>query len=380
MLIGWVAAGKVSRLRVSRESVRTAQYLCWRRLRTGQIRPTPCLQVRRRCRYLGTSADRRPKLLGQAEGEGNMSSNIPMSEYTYIDPASMRPGRKEMFPSLFSSPAEVRLTVVVPAYNEEARLPAMMDEALAFLEKWGEEDNSFTYEIIVANDGSRDKTALVALEYTKRFSAQKVRVLSLAQNAGKGVAVKKGIMAARGAVILFCDADGATRFADLSILYRQLELIARDQQADSLENAHACVIGSRYHLKSSAERSLVREFVSRVFNLYVQYVGGVRGVRDTQCGFKLFTRRSAQLIFPCMHLDRWAFDVEALYIAQAHCVAISEVPVQWMEIPGSKLSVVKASLNMARDMALMRWNYLTGVWSAGVPDLAHVGTQSNKFP
>jgi len=288
--------------------------------------------------------------------------NTVNSEYTFPDPS----GTRIPFPSVFANP-EKSLTVVVPAYNEEERLPSMMNETLAYLEAQCAKEPGFSYEVIVADDGSRDRTSDVAYEYTKAYSSDKVRVLRLIKNAGKGGAVKRGVMAARGAAILFCDADGATRFSDLAKLRLAYDQMMR-QSGASDGSAAICVIGSRYLANASVERTLARRIVSEGFRYYVQIVAGVTGIKDTQCGFKLFSRAAAQIVFPGQHLERWAFDVEILYRAQLANIPIQEVAVQWTEIPGSKLSVIKATLNMSRDMAYMRWQYLTGAWSAS--DLA----------
>mmetsp|Transcript_5749 Transcript_5749/g.10148 ORF Transcript_5749/g.10148 Transcript_5749/m.10148 type:complete len:346 (-) Transcript_5749:50-1087(-) len=291
----------------------------------------------------------------------------PDTEYVYSDEF----GQRHTFPSLFDAPS-LALSVVVPAYNEQDRLPAMLEEAIPFLEELSRTESDFSYEVIVADDGSRDRTSEVVMEYTRKFSAQRVRLLRLRENAGKGAAVRRGVMIARGNLILFCDADGATRFSDFQKLRSNLfRIMTRSQDPDQAYSP-AIVIGSRYHLNASVQRDFVRRFVSLVFNLYVQVVGGVLGIQDTQCGFKLFTRSAARIIFPVQHLDRWAFDVELLYLAQQAMIPILEVPVNWVEIPGSKLSLVKAILNMSRDMAVMRWSYTTGSWAIHVPEHSHM--------
>mmetsp|Transcript_10782 Transcript_10782/g.21635 ORF Transcript_10782/g.21635 Transcript_10782/m.21635 type:complete len:292 (-) Transcript_10782:1198-2073(-) len=284
---------------------------------------------------------------------GKASVPPPDSEETFADPQR---GTRRPFPSLFAD-SEVELTVVVPAYNEEERLAAMMDEALSDLTIFGH-----TFEVLVVDDGSRDATADVALGYTQRYGADTVRVLRLQQNCGKGGAVRAGAMRARGKFILFADADGATRFADFNNLMSALQELQRD--------GLGVVIGSRYHLESKARRNFVRKFVSRAFNIYVETVGGVQGIRDTQCGFKMFTRQAARVTFPSQHLTRWAFDVELLYLAQTARIPIREVPVQWMEIPGSKLGILKATWNMAKDLARMRYMYLSGTWRPATPAIS----------
>jgi dolichyl-phosphate beta-glucosyltransferase len=276
-------------------------------------------------------------------------------ESTFADP-SQPPGTRVPFPSLFAPPS-VDLSVIVPAYNEAARLPAMLDEALAFLSARHASNPAATFEVIVVDDGSGDATAEVAHRYCLRHTAELVRVLRLAENCGKGAAVRRGMLVARGARVLMADADAATLFSDLT----KLEIA--QQVAD-------VAVGSRNHLKGrgAAEgRSALRGFVSTVFNLFVVYVAGVRGIKDTQCGFKLYSREAARVAFDGQQLDRWAFDVENMFRVQQAGMRVVEVPVQWTEVPGSKLSVVKATANMVVDMLRMRVFYTAGQWTLPCP-------------
>merc|ERR1712112_437583 len=150
------------------------------------------------------------------------------------------------FPSL-DDPAIINLSVIVPAYNEQLRLPKMLDECLTFLNK-----RDTTYEVIIVDDGSKDKTTQTALEYVEKFGSDKVRVLTLAKNRGKGGAVRMGMLRARGENLLFADADGATTFSDLSKLEKCLEEITKEDEG--------VVCGSRSHLEkeSIANRTAIR--------------------------------------------------------------------------------------------------------------------------
>ena len=286
-----------------------------------------------------------------------MAAEAHLSETTYLEPTT---GQRHAFPTLFSEPS-IELSVVVPAYNEALRLPQMLDEALGYLSDRHERTRVFTYEIIIVDDGSSDSTAEVALTYVKKFSSNNVRLLRLVRNSGKGAAVRRGMLSTRGRYILMADADAATVFSDVE----RLEI--------AVANGADVAIGSRTHLKGRGDkegRGLLRGFISTVFNFVVVYIGGVTGLRDTQCGFKLYSRSAARVAFEGQKLDRWAFDVENLYRVQKVGMTVVEVPVQWTEVPGSKLSVVKATLNMLKDMLRMRIKYTAGAWALPAASVA----------
>lgn len=240
------------------------------------------------------------------------------SEKSYWDPA------KKVFypfPTLDAKP-ELSLTVVIPAMNEEERLPHMMKDCLGYLKKRSRTDSSFTWEVIIVDDGSSDSTAQLGHSYSKEESVHSVRVLKLEKNRGKGGAVRLGALCARGKTILMADADGATTFEDYSKLEKRLK-------QEGVEIA----VGSRAHLEeeSIAKRSLFRTFLMKGFHLLV-WLLAVRTVRDTQCGFKLFSREAAQSLFPNLHVERWAFDVELLYLAERFGFGIAEEAVRWREV------------------------------------------------
>lgn len=317
------------------------------------------------------------------------------SRETFYDPSAANGAKRTRFPTVFAAPS-VTLSVVVPAYNEEDRLHLMLDEALSYLEARRVRSAAapFTYEIVVVDDGSRDGTVRVARTYTDRYGAERVRVLESRQNGGKGAAVKKGMLVARGHRLLMADADGATRFRDVELLERRLDEIApaRRGRAGGGSASHAAtgvVIGCRRrrteaspHSKkpddapsagddagasSTATRTWLRNLLGTGFNLVVTWLGGVHSLSDTQCGFKLYGRESARTIFLTQHLTRWAFDVELLYVAQRMRYPVAEVPVHWTEIPGSKVNLRKAIVNMTSDLAAMRLRYALGVWRVATP-------------
>lgn len=159
---------------------------------------------------------------------------------------------------------------------------------------------------------------------------------------------------------MFADADGATTFQDVEKLEKKLDEI-RDSKDE--EECLGVVCGSRAHLEadSIAERSLFRTVLMYGFHTCV-WMFGAKSVKDTQCGFKLLTRRSAWVVFRSLHIERWAFDVELLKIAEAVGMPVGEVSVRWQEIDGSKLDPVSASIQMFKDLFLLWLRYKTGAW------------------
>ena len=161
----------------------------------------------------------------------------------------------------------------------------------------------------------------------------------------------------RGEYLLMVDADGATKFSDLERLQIKLQEIVKEEQG--------IAFGSRSHLKDEAvaKRTLLRNILMYGFHFLVSILC-VRGIQDTQCGFKLFTRKSAKVVFPVLHIERWAFDVECAMVAHEYFkIPIVEVPVNWHEVAGSKLSPFAASVQMGKDILTIRLAYLLGIWS-----------------
>ncbi|KAG7400203.1 dolichyl-phosphate beta-glucosyltransferase [Phytophthora boehmeriae] len=282
----------------------------------------------------------------------------PAQEDSFEDPNALDDKTKlRTFGSLGDDTAGVSLTVVMPAYNEEQRILVTIKDTVAFLEDKKRKDPSFSYEILVVDDCSVDKTVDVVMQEVKTHSVDKIRLLKLQKNHGKGGAIRKGVMRARGERILFADADNATEIRD----YDKLAL-AMDQVHESGKTG-VVVCGSRAHLEEQAiaKRNPLRNLLMHGFHLIVSTLC-IKNVRDTQCGFKLFDRTAARVLFPPMHIERWAFDVELLYLAASTKMTIKEVAVQWTEVPGSKLSVISASLSMLREIVLIRLCYTLGVW------------------
>lgn len=263
---------------------------------------------------------------------------------------------KCLFPSI-NDPASVELSVIVPAYNEEERLPMMMDEALEYLEERKKKLKSFTYEVIVVDDGSKDKTTQTAQSYCNKYGSDKIRVLTLAKNRGKGGAIRLGMFSAQGRYLLFADADGASKFSD----FTKLENEMKNMKKDSSNRAVVC--GSRAHLEeeSIAQRSFFRTILMKGFHFVVWFLC-VRGIKDTQCGFKLLTREAAVILFSNLHVERWAFDVDMLFLAQYFNIPVGEVAINWTEIEGSKMVPVFSWIQMGKDIILIRLRYFLGAW------------------
>eukprot|EP00003_Mantamonas_plastica_P033854 TRINITY_DN995_c0_g1_i3.p1 TRINITY_DN995_c0_g1~~TRINITY_DN995_c0_g1_i3.p1 ORF type:complete len:271 (+),score=84.00 TRINITY_DN995_c0_g1_i3:373-1185(+) len=208
-------------------------------------------------------------------------------ERYYIDAET---GEKKTWGNLLKDEPTVSLSVVIPAYNEEERMPIMLEEAYEYLEGVAEKEEGFTYELLIVDDGSKDKTTEVGMSYGKKWGGDKVKVLKAHHNRGKGGAVRLGSLRASGEQVLFADADGATKFADVESLQRVLK--------ETSKNGHGVVVGSRNHLKekAKAQRAWHRNLMMHVFNTLVRLC--VSGINDTQCGFKLMTRKSARAVYP----------------------------------------------------------------------------------
>jgi len=305
------------------------------------------------------------------------------SEKKYRSHAS--PSTPLPLPSL-SDPGSVDLTVVIPAYNETERLPVMLKSTVEHLASSSANSKSETtnktknnknrskpkrsFEILIVDDGSSDATSAFSLQLAETtYPECDIRVVTLEQNLGKGGAVRHGMLHARGDRLLMVDADGASRFEDLELLWEAMDRLVDDDpknKSQSKIKGAAVVVGSRAHLvktEAVVKRSVLRNILMYGLHTILRLVG-VGHIRDTQCGFKLFSRPAAQHIFPAQHLPTWIFDVELLLLAKQLGIPVAEVPIEWHEVPGSKLNVVKASAEMLRDLLIVRANHLLGRWRA----------------
>ncbi|MFI7600099.1 dolichyl-phosphate beta-glucosyltransferase [Actinoplanes sp. NPDC049681] len=232
------------------------------------------------------------------------------------------------------------VSVVIPAYNEEERIIPTIGAIATYMSSRGE-----PWELIVADDGSTDTT--VSLLQNMRLA--NMRVLVAARNGGKGSAVRRGVMAARGSVVLFADADQSTPIEQFDRLYRKIVVEGYDIVVASRSATGAVVAG----------KSRLRKMLSAGLQAMVR-IGGGLAISDTQCGFKLFTATAAKRLFGLQVIDGFSFDLEVLYLAQKNRMNIAEVPVEWIDAPGSTVNPVSVTLQFLREMFKVRMNSARG--------------------
>jgi glycosyltransferase involved in cell wall biosynthesis len=235
------------------------------------------------------------------------------------------------------------LSVVIPSYNEELRLPGTLDRIAAYLQTY-----SGSAEVLVVDDGSKDRTAAVAESYRGKIPL--LRVVSNKVNRGKGYSVRHGMQEARGRIALFTDADLSAPIEEAG------KLIA------ALEN-NDVAIGSRAMDRSliTVHESRFREFAGIIFNKIVRIILWLPFV-DTQCGFKAFRRENCGVIFEQQRIERFGFDPELLYLARHHGLRTVEIPVRWGHSAATKVSMFRDSIQMFTDVFTVRWNALTGCY------------------
>jgi glycosyltransferase involved in cell wall biosynthesis len=243
-------------------------------------------------------------------------------------------------------------SIIIPAYNESQRIAASLDKIIAYTseQKW-------LTEILVVNDGSRDNTTDIVREYAK--SHPQVRLIENPGNRGKGYTVRHGMSQATGEIFLFTDADLS------SPIHESKKLFAAIQAGADV------AIGSRWlQAELQTERQpLHRQLFGRVFNLLLRIILGLK-YKDTQCGFKAFTRKAALSLFPRQRIERWGFDPELLFLSQKYGLQIAEVPVEWAHDDRSKINPVVDGFKMFTEMLRIRWADLTGKYDRGAPSYA----------
>jgi len=237
------------------------------------------------------------------------------------------------------------LSVIIPAYNEEKKLPKTLEEIDKYLRK-----QDYGYEIIVVNDGSNDKTAEVVTGLTGVI--KNLRLFDNKINQGKGAVVRQGMLEAKGDFRLFTDADNSTSIDQIEKMWIEFK------------NGYDIIIGSR-DVKGAVldppQPFLRNVILGQSFKLFRKFIVGLWGIQDTQCGFKCFTKKAAENIFPKCKINRFAFDPEILIIAKKMSYKIKEIPVYWRNDPESKVKP-KWMVNMAVDLLKIRWNLLKGIY------------------
>ncbi len=237
-------------------------------------------------------------------------------------------------------------SIIIPAYNEGRRLRASLENLLLYVsaQRW-------QAEVLVVNDGSTDDTAALAQEFARGNSV--VRLIENPGNRGKGFSVRHGMLQANGEVLLFSDADFSSPLEEAPRLFQ------------AIQDGADVAIGSRW-LRSETQtlrQPLFRQLSGRIFNLLLRVILGLN-YKDTQCGFKAFSRRAARLIFPLQRIERWGFDPEILFLARRLGLKVEEVPVRWAHDHGSRLRVLRDGLRMFLELLSIRWASMRGKYRA----------------
>ncbi len=251
-----------------------------------------------------------------------------MNARNCYDPGAMQPSAPE-------------LSIVIPAYNEAKRLPSTLQRVCGYLQA-----RNLSAEVLVVDDGSRDATVEVARGFEALGSEDRgVRVLVQPANRGKGAALRAGVLASRGQRVLLCDADMSTPIEEVEKLEAELPRAP-------------LVLGSRAVAESqiTERQPFYREFMGKTFNFILRLVG-ITGLHDTQCGFKLIDGDLARQVFAMMIVDRFAFDVELIWLARRYGRRVVEVGVVWENSPESTVHPIFDSAVMLRDVLRLRWHH-----------------------
>lgn len=247
---------------------------------------------------------------------------------------------------LATSDLRPKYSIIIPAFNENARIGATLQRVIAYAAERG-----WDAEIIAVDDGSTDNTAQIIAAFAQKHP--QLRLLQNPGNRGKGYSIRNGMLQAQGEILLFSDAD----------------LSSPIEEADKLWAAIAggadIAIGSRW-LRSDLQtqrQPVYRQVFGRIFNLILRIVLGLN-FKDTQCGFKAFTRRAATAIFPLQRIERWGFDPELLYLARKFGFKVAEIPVAWAHREGTRISPLRDGPQMFVEMLKIRWNAMRGKYGA----------------
>ena len=235
------------------------------------------------------------------------------------------------------------LTIVVPAFNEGARLGSSLEKIKSYAES-----KPFSLELIVVDDGSRDRTAELLAEFADHFPA--MRILRHEPNRGKGYTVRRGVLEARGEFVAFTDADLSAPIEDMDTLLRALESGHADAAAGSRALSRKLI---------GVHQPWFRELGGRMFNLLVRLCTGLK-LRDTQCGLKLFRRSTTRRAFELQRVEGFGFDPELLFLIERMGGKVVEVPVRWNDNPASKVHFLRDATRMAMELVLLRWRWALG--------------------
>lgn len=237
----------------------------------------------------------------------------------------------------------IRLSVIIPAYNEERRISKTILDIDKYLSK-----QKYTYEIVVLDDGSKDRTKFVVEKF--QDVVKNLRIISDSKNHGKGYVVRRGLLEAKGDFRVFTDADNSTAIDHVEKMW------------PFVDQGYEVIIGSRDVKGAVIAVPQVwyrRVLLGDTFNLLVQAICGLWGIWDTQCGFKGLTKKAVEDIMPGCKIDRWAFDPEILVLAKKKGYKIKEIPVTWINDPESKVKL-KSTIKMLLDVLKIRWNMIRG--------------------
>lgn len=244
----------------------------------------------------------------------------------------------------------MELSVIIPAYNEEKNIVSTLNEVEGYLSKNFSKDE---WEIIVVDDGSKDASYTLIKEFIAgHIEGSSMKLLKNELNAGKGAAVRKGMLSATGKIRLFMDADNATRISEL------------EKMLPFAKSGYGIVIGSRKLKESSIKQTqpFLRRLFGRAHHILVELILGVR-LSDFNCGFKCFDRDAANVLFNKQRFSGWVFDAEVLFLARHNNIKVKEVPVEWEHKATSKVRILRDTINSLKGILIIRLNHLRGFYN-----------------